>query len=136
MLAGQPRAPAAATAQHTYHAHQQLVEPLQFELGLGPHVRSQGRLQEGHTPARQHLPRGASSVGVVVNLEIHSNSSPQFSADVFIVTLVTLLLPMVHALASQLSTSRPPPLPPESTQPSVSGTLSHATLCSHAGGQW
>lgn len=55
----------------TYHTHQQLVEPLQLKLRLGPHVWAQGRLQEGHTPAGQHLPRRARRAGVVVDLEVH-----------------------------------------------------------------
>lgn len=117
VLEAQPYAQVTARDPRTYHTHQQLVKPLQFELRLGPHVRSQSSLQEGHTPAGQHLSRRPSCVGVVINLEIHSNSSPYFSTDMF-----------SHSCdaASHLC---PTVLPPSS--PSHGHLLSHLTQLSH-----
>lgn len=74
------------TDRGTHHTHQQLVEPLQFELRLGPHVWSQGGLQESHAPTRQHLPRRPGGVGVVVDLEMHSDSRPHLTVFIFRVT--------------------------------------------------
>lgn len=58
----------------TYHSHQQLVEPLQLKFRLGPHVWAQGGLEEIDASARQHLPRGPSRVGVVIDLQMRSPS--------------------------------------------------------------
>ena len=54
--------------QVSYHGHEQLVEPLQLELGAGPHVRPQGRLHQADAAPRQQLPGGARHVGAVVHL--------------------------------------------------------------------
>lgn len=91
----QPQVRGPVTDTCSYHAHQELVEPLQFELGLGPHVRAQGGLQESHTPAGQHLPWGSRGVGVVVNLQTHSNSRPHFTG-----TLPLSLAPSFHLTAT------------------------------------
>lgn len=55
----------------TYHTHQQLVKPLQLELGFGPHVGPQGRLEQCHTTTGQQLPGRAGSAGGVVHLQMH-----------------------------------------------------------------
>lgn len=94
-----------AEGPHTYHAHQQLVEPLQFELRLGPHVWPQGSLQQGNAPARQHLPWRSCSVGVVVHLESHP-LRPELHPDRVLV-LVPWLSSLLPLLSHQTQLSHP-----------------------------
>lgn len=54
----------------SHHSHEQLVEPLQLELGAGPHVGPEGRLHEADAAAGQQLARRAGHVGAVVHLDM------------------------------------------------------------------